>query len=500
MRLLSTISATLGSTFLLVQSSSPLSGVDAIEADHVQCTGTTLNPLVIKGRRFFDSVTGEYFPVIGIAYFPRPNAGPLMQSNSVDYFTDEYKALWTADIEYMKQLGVNTIRLYAVDPSKNHDAFMCALQQAGIYVMVGLLADCENCGIGPNEPPSCYPDSLKDRGQYIINEFSKYSNTLGFDAGNEVTLHSTNFEIELNAPCQKKFIRDMRAYITTCSNVTNTILPRQVPIGMANWDYERELQSMYFNCEATDPLEAPDWYGINVYLHCDPNAVTQDDLNGWIALRDNFTQYNLPVPVIITEYGCRERFPTIGEFEAQRNWLQVGALYSPSYEEVFAGGIVFEYSAEKFIADQSEQGNPWPYYGFMKLQYGVGYYSPVDCDHSTIPCVYNPYPEFYVLAEAIDQIDVSAIPNMNDSPDTVGQIPVCPGAIPPISNFIWDVDSYPDLPCYVIMTNAPTSSPTPIADNPSGGQSPTSGGMGLMIIYRSWLVGLLAVSLICMLG
>ena len=47
--------------------------------------------------------------------------------------------LWMQDIPYFEELGVNTLRIYAVDPSKNHDRFMCRLQQAGIYVIVGLL-------------------------------------------------------------------------------------------------------------------------------------------------------------------------------------------------------------------------------------------------------------------------------------------------------------------------------------------------------------------------
>ncbi len=473
MRFLATLAGL--STFILPFAFLP--EIDAIIADYVQCPGLASNPIVLKGKRFFDSLSGSYFAIKGIAYYPRPNDGDLVESNSVDFFTDEYMDLWMADIEYMKQLGVNTIRIYAVDPSKNHDAFMCELKNAGIYVIIGLLADCEGCGIGPDEAPSCYPDSLKERGQFIINELSKYSNTLAFDAGNEVTLYARDGRIELNAACQKKFIRDMRSYINTCSNVTSTILPRKVPIGMANWDFERDLQTLYFNCESADPLEKPEWYGINVYQHCDPAAVTADDLTGWIQLRDDFIRYNLPVPVVVSEFGCRERFPTIGEFEAQRNWLQIGALYSAAYQEVFAGGVVFEYSAEKFIVDQSDQGKPWPYFEFMKLQYGVGYYSPVDCDHVTIPCVYNPYPEFLLLAEAFDAVDVSSIPGSQDYLPVFGSTPSCPDGLPPMSNFIWPVDDSPGLQCYVIPTNAPTSSPTPAAENPTGGgSSPSTSG------------------------
>ena len=148
--------------------------------------GATLSPVVIKGKRFFREETGEYFPIKGIAYYPRPNTGNLSISNSIDFFTNEFRYIWEADIENFKALGVNTIRIYGVNPSQYHDSFMCALQEAGIYVVVGLLADCIGCAIGPggaDEGDGCYPPELKNRGQYIINTFSKYNNTLAFTAG-----------------------------------------------------------------------------------------------------------------------------------------------------------------------------------------------------------------------------------------------------------------------------------------------------------------------------
>lgn len=447
------------------------------QTKYVQCPGVNLDPVIPKGKRFFHSVTGEYFPVKGIAYYPRPNNGTLSVSNSVDFFTNDFRDLWEADVESFKTLGVNTIRLYAVDPSQNHDAFMCALQEAGIYVMVGLLADCEDCGIGPDEAPSCYPPSLKERGQWIMNEFSKYTNTLAFSAGNEVTLYATDQRIELNAPCQKKFLRDMRAYVDKCSAIPASILPRKIPIGMVNWDKDRELQTLYFNCrtDSNDELENAEWYGLNSYQHCSPSATSVDQLLGWQTLRGDFASYDLSIPIVISEYGCRERFPTIGEFEAQRTWLQVDALYSPSYMTQFAGGIVFEFSAEKLIVDESDQGNPWPYNQFMKLNYGIGYYSPVDCDHQTKPCEYNPYPEFDLLSSKMAAVDTSSMPDIDTYIPTGGSIPTCPVGLAPLSDFVWSVDEEPDLPCYVLPTNAPTTQPSL---SPSPSSEPSASPIG----------------------
>ena len=106
------------------------------------------------------------------------------------------------------------------------------------------------------------------------------------------------------------------------------------------------------------------------------------EIVGWQELQTFLELANFPTPIILGEYGCREYgFPTMGAFEAQRTWLQSEALYTiQDYSDVFAGGFVFEYSAEKkvvdvnlqFMADRFSNGIPkseWPYENMAKVNY-----------------------------------------------------------------------------------------------------------------------------------
>lgn len=445
--------------------------VDAQDSCQEDYPNAILGPPVVQGKRFFDSISGNYIPVKGMAYYPRPNAGELADSDSVDYFSEQYRYIWEPDLQNFKELGINTLRIYAVDPTVDHSSFMCALQQAGIYVIVGLLADCKDCGIGPNtnDLETCYPASLKTRGQYIIQVFSKYPNVLAFSAGNEVSLFATNKTIENNAPCQKQFIRDMRAYKAKCGI-------RDIPVGVVVADpssEERETNALYYNCRSntSDSLENAEFYGINSYLHCDGSATTVEDLNGYTQLLSDFSDYQMNIPVVISEFGCRSRsFPTIDGFQSQRTWLQIDAIYSPDYLQEFAGGVIFEYSAEKKIADTSDMGNggEYPYMEHTKLQYGVTYYFPVDCDHTTVECENIKYPEFDLLVDKLESVNVDSVPSLDAYNPPNLPFTQCPNSIPPLSDFDWPSAKQDDwfcppeddaYTCPCAATLAPTMAP-----------------------------------------
>jgi hypothetical protein len=312
-----------------------------------------LDPILIKGYKFFNSRTGENILIKGIDYYPRPNTGEL-DFNSVDFFTEEYRHIWERDIPQFQALGVNAIRLYSVDPLQDHSAFMCALNNAGIYVMVELASgSCPSCAILSKKAPDCYPSELKIRGELVIKEFSKYTNTLAFSAGNEVN-HFVPFgkSPEWNAPCLKKFVKDMRVYVSKCDHI------RHIPIGLIMADSDREVNTLYYNCQSDemDDMEHAEWYGINTYVYCNGSATELAHAEGFMDLSTAFESYNYSIPVLLTEYGCLSKsFPTIGGYQGQRNFNQAKWLGNPSIQNDFAGGMTFEYSIEAANANPT----PW---------------------------------------------------------------------------------------------------------------------------------------------
>lgn len=254
-----------------------------------------LPPLELHGNQFFDSETGASVGLKGVAYYPRPNAG-ILNVNGVDFFHEEFRHLWEADIVWMKELGINAIRIYAVDTSKDHDGFMCAMQEAGIYVLVGLSATCDGCSITMDPAPDCYSPSLKLRGMQVINHFAKYENVLGFDATNEVHLNS---EVADTGPCQRKFLSDMRTFIAECE-----AMPRKIPVGLSFADRDRILKRDYYNCEEEPGDNGyPDWFGLNIYLDCNPVYVNASETRAFPVLASDFENYSLPVLVSLL-FGC----------------------------------------------------------------------------------------------------------------------------------------------------------------------------------------------------
>lgn len=166
-------------------------------------------PITVKGNAFFKG--NDRFYIRGIDYQPGGT------SQLVDPIADAKSC--KRDIAKFKELGANTVRIYTVDNSKNHDECMDALADAGIYLVLDVNSD--TYSINRENPKKSYNDVYLQNVFATIDMFARYPNTLAFFSGNEVVNDGVSSRA---APYVKAVTRDMRSYL----NARNL---RNVPVG-----------------------------------------------------------------------------------------------------------------------------------------------------------------------------------------------------------------------------------------------------------------------------
>jgi hypothetical protein len=77
-----------------------------------------VHPVSIQGKTFVDTVSKARFSIIGVDYQPGGQGGYIPQSGK-DPLTD--KDVCLRDAIVLQRLGVNTIRVYNIDPTFDHD-------------------------------------------------------------------------------------------------------------------------------------------------------------------------------------------------------------------------------------------------------------------------------------------------------------------------------------------------------------------------------------------
>jgi len=270
-------------------------------------------PVTVKGNAFFAGANRFY--IRGVDYQPGGS------SNAADPIADT--AGCTRDIVEFKKLGINTVRVYTVDNSANHDACMKLLADAGIYLALDVntpkyslnRATEKDIQISYNAP---YLQSVFA----TIDAFAQYDNTLLFFSANEVINDNiTSFA----APYVKAVTRDMRSYIKARGY-------RSIPVGYSAADVSdnRFQMAQYMNCG--DDAIRSDLFAFNDYSWCDPSSFTT---SGWDQKVAQFTGYS--IPLFLSEYGC---------ITNTRKFEEVAALYSANMTSVYSGGLVYEYSQE----------------------------------------------------------------------------------------------------------------------------------------------------------
>ncbi|RLV92165.1 13-beta-glucanosyltransferase PGA5 [Spathaspora sp. JA1] len=278
----------------------------------------------VVGNKFFLSESGDQFFIKGISYQKTRQEGEIYDNSKEPHYIDPLANPYTClrDLDYLKELGVNVVRVYQILPTANHDVCMNAFADAGIYV----LADLSEPYTSIRRDFPHWDTGLVLRYKEVIDSMHKYDNVLGFFAGNEVTNSRINTDA---SPFVRAAIRDSKKYIEEQDY-------RQIPIGYASNDDAsiREHLANYFVCDLDGSGDGKaDFFAINVYEWCGYSTYST---SGYRDLTSTFADY--PVPAFFSEYGCNAISP--------RPFTEVEALYGSTMSKVWSGGIVYEYFEE----------------------------------------------------------------------------------------------------------------------------------------------------------
>ena len=278
-----------------------------------------LDPIIIQGSKFFYKTNGTQFFMKGIAYQQDFSSNGTISGGTgyKDPIADVDAC--ERDIPLLQQLSINTIRVYAVDPTKDHARCMQMLQDAGIY----LIADLGEPMTSINRDTPEWNIAIATRYNAVVDTLAQYSNVLGFFAGNEVSNAANN---TIASAFVKAAVRDTKAYIAQKNY-------RPMGVGYAtNDDDTRTELAKYFNCGP--PENAIDFWGYNIYSWCGSRATYQSS-----HYRERTQEFsNFSVPAFFAEYGCITAPP--------RRFTEVEALYGKDMTPVWSGGIMYMYFQE----------------------------------------------------------------------------------------------------------------------------------------------------------
>jgi hypothetical protein len=218
-----------------MKSAAILSALAAVSAVHAgpaagpKTKRADVVPITAKGNAFFQG--NKRFYVRGVDYQPGGASG------NVDPLADPKVCM--PDIEKFKKLGINVIRVYSTDNSKDHDECMNALADEGIYVVLD--ANNPKYSINRDDPHGSYNAVYLQSVFATIDAFAKYPNTMAFFSGNEV-IHD-HLNTTRSAKYVKATTRDMRAYIKA-----RGYRPILVGYSAADVTTNRMQTAAYFNC------------------------------------------------------------------------------------------------------------------------------------------------------------------------------------------------------------------------------------------------------------
>ncbi|QSZ28879.1 hypothetical protein DSL72_003384 [Monilinia vaccinii-corymbosi] len=296
-------------------------------------TVTALPEIIVKGSKFFAG--GEQFFLKGFA-FQGTGDDPLVNVTQCRY-----------DINLMKSFGTNSVRVYHVDPTKDHTGCMKILADAGIYLWL----DLDTFGTALRTVnPAWTLDQFKNYSK-VMDAFHSFPNTAGFWIGNEVINSNANSDA---APYIKAAVADMRTY-------RDRMGYRKIPIGYSAADIAELRPQLQNYLVCGDPKTTVEFFGLNSYEWCGNATYDSSGYHNLQNMAENYT-----VPIFFSETGCIVPRP--------RYFGDQKAIFGPEMSRTWSGSIIYEWVNE---------GNEYGVVNYKGTEYG-GPPIPMNPEFSTL--------------------------------------------------------------------------------------------------------------------
>ncbi|KAI0193536.1 Glucanosyltransferase-domain-containing protein [Xylaria flabelliformis] len=282
--------------------------------------------LVVQGSQFVNPSTGDAFQIVGVAYQIGGSAG-YDPSHGKDPLSNG--DICRRDAALMQMLGINTIRVYNLDPNLNHDECASIFNAAGMYMLIDVNSPLVGESLVSYQPWTSYYEAYVNRTFAIVENFKNYPNLLAFFSGNEV-IDSVKTAADV-PPYIRAVTRDLKNYIKNHA-------PRAIPVGYSAADVRDVLEDTwnYFQCAINgnaNDMSRADIFALNSYSWCGNSNFHESSYDQLVALFQTTS-----VPVFYSEFGCNTPSPRV--------FTEIGAIYGPNMTGVFSGGVVYEFAQE----------------------------------------------------------------------------------------------------------------------------------------------------------
>ncbi|KAI1089960.1 glycoside hydrolase family 72 protein [Rostrohypoxylon terebratum] len=273
-------------------------------------------PVTIRGKFFWQNE--KRFLINGVVY-------TLFQElpEMVDPLTDDHLNELERSIPLLTELGVNTIFVYHIDSTKNHDTAMEMLSEVGIYVLPCIAPPYDESKIITLD--DLHTPSILGYCFRCVDSMMKYPNTLGFVSS---TGQIDDVSKTVVAPSIRAVVRDVKVYIRLVSTKKRM---RTLPVGVFIPDQRSLLKLQYEYFTSAPEVCAVDFIGFNEFSYVGDSPMMYSSYYDLINIFSTS-----PVPAFFSMYGNKAISP--------RPFHETQALYGDfRMLSTFSGGIVFEF-------------------------------------------------------------------------------------------------------------------------------------------------------------